>query len=205
MHTLNEPEAPLQLLARARAGDQKALGQLLESYRNYLRLLASAHVGAGLRLRLDPSDLVQETFVDATADFRGFRGTSEGELVAWLRRILVRNLADQARHHRAEGRDWRREEPLEAILGRSSLGLHRALEGNLSSPSAQVIRQERAVVLADKLAQLPDDHREVIVLRSLLHLKFDDVAVRMGRSSVAVRLLWARALERLKTLLEVKP
>jgi RNA polymerase sigma-70 factor (ECF subfamily) len=205
MNSLNQEAAPLRLLAMARAGDRDALGKLLQVYRNYLHLLACAHLGADLRLRLNPSDLVQETFVDACADFAGFRGATEAELVVWLRKILVRNLADQARRHKAQARDARREESLEVLLDRSSMAIHKALAESASSPSAQAMRQERAVVLADKLAQLPEDYRQVLILRSLLHLKFDDVSVRMGRSSVAVRLLWMRALERLRGLLEVEP
>ena len=181
---------------------RQGLGRLMELYRNYLRLLASTQVGKGLRLRLDPSDLVQETFLEAHRDFGQFEGSTERELVAWLRRILVRNLVDQARHHEAEGREWRRQESLQTLLERSSLELHRALASGISSPSAQAIRRESAVVLADTLAGLSDDFREVIVLRNLMHLKFDEVAVRLGRSPVAARVLWTRALDKLRTLLE---
>ncbi|MBI4600888.1 MAG: sigma-70 family RNA polymerase sigma factor [Planctomycetes bacterium] len=201
MGALNGKDQADVLLARARAGDPAALGRLLELYRNYLRVLASAQLGADLRLRLDPSDLVQETFLEAYRDFRRFQGTSERELVAWLRQILVRNLADQAKHHRAKGRDPRREESLEAMLERSSIQVHQALARGISSPSVQAARREKAVVLADALARLSDDYREVIVLRNLQHLKFDEIAVRMGRSSSAVRTLWARALVKLRHVL----
>jgi RNA polymerase sigma-70 factor (ECF subfamily) len=120
--------------------------------------------------------------------------------MAWLRQILVRNLADQIKRLRTAGRDWQRQESLEMLLDRSSLELERALANGISSPSAQASRREQAVLLADALARLPPDYREVIVLRNLEHRKFDDIAQRMGRSSGAARMLWARALEKLSQM-----
>jgi RNA polymerase sigma-70 factor (ECF subfamily) len=198
-------EDPAALLVQARAGDAAALGRLLDMYRNFLRLQARALIGAGLRVRLDPSDLVQETFLDAHRDFADFAGQTEGEIVAWLRKILVRNLADQLKRHRAGGRDYRRQESLEAKLDRSSRDIQEALEAGLSTPSGRAAQREQSVVLADALAALPPDYREVLVLRHLERLKFDEIAERMGRSSGAVRMLWTRALEKLHGLLEESP
>ena len=193
---------PDTLIARARAGDASALGQLLEAYRNYLRLVARSLIGDALRLCLDPSDLIQETFLEAHRDFPRFAGSGEPELVVWLRRILVRNLADQARYHRAARRDDRQHESLEAMLERTGRDAHLALTAHSSSPSAQAARREHAVLLANALADLPADYREVIMLRNFDHLVFDEVAARMGRSAGAVRMLWVRALERLAGALE---
>jgi RNA polymerase sigma-70 factor, ECF subfamily len=190
------------LLGRARAGDAAALGRLLELYRNYLRLLAQRLLGVTLRPRLEPSDLVQETFLEANRDFKQFEGGGEAELMAWLRRILVRNLADRAKREKARRRDVRRQESLEALLERSADEAERALVLGLSTPSAQATRREQAVVLADALAALPADYAEVLVLRHLERRKFDEIAARMGRSAGAVRMLWVRALEKLKELLE---
>jgi len=198
----NSEDSPERLLEQARAGCRDALGRLLELYRNYLRLLARTQIDLTLRVRLDPSDLVQETLLEAHRDFAQFAGTSEKELVAWLRRILVRNLADQVKHHKAQARNWARQESLEALLDRSSSAAEQALAKGISTPSAQAARREQAVLLADALARLPPDYREVIVLRNLEHLKFDDIAARLGRSAGAVRMLWSRALEKLGRLLE---
>src|SRR5262245_9458706 len=83
-----------QRLPRARAGDGPALGQLLELYRNYLALLARYQIGRRLQGKVDASDLIQETFLEAYRDFPQFRGNTEAELVSWLRRILAFNLAN---------------------------------------------------------------------------------------------------------------
>jgi RNA polymerase sigma-70 factor (ECF subfamily) len=195
-------DLPELLLARARDGEGAALGQLLELYRNYLRLLVRTQVEGALRARLEPSDLVQETLLEAYRDFPGFTGRTEKELMAWLRQILVRNLADQIRRFQAQGRNWKRQKSLEALLERSSAEAQEALAKSISTPSVQASRREQAVLLADALTRLPPDYREVILLRNVQRLAFDVIAVRMNRSAGAVRMLWARALEKLSQLMQ---
>src|ERR1041384_825302 len=106
----NASEQPEMLLKLARAGDSKALGRLLELYRNFLRLLARTQIGADLRVRMDSSDLVPESLREAHRGFPQFLGTTEKELLAWLRRILARNVADQVKKHKALRRNWERQE-----------------------------------------------------------------------------------------------
>lgn len=186
------------LIVRARAGDQDALGRLLEDYRDYLRLLAQAGLGRQLRPRLDPSDLVQETLLEAQRDFQQFYGQSSGEVGAWLRQILARNLADQVKRHQSQKRDVAREEPLARLLDNSP----QALAAPNSTPSAEAVRHEQADRLNLALAGLPPDYREVVTLRHLHGQAFETIAARMGRSPGAVRMLWVRALEQLGTLVE---
>src|SRR5438067_1820175 len=109
-----------RLIADARSEAPGALDRLLESYRNYLRLLARTGIDASLRGKADPSDLVQETLLKAHRHFGQFQGQTEAELAAWLRRILARNLTDLVRRFKAEGRRRARECPLGDVLGRSS-------------------------------------------------------------------------------------
>jgi RNA polymerase sigma-70 factor, ECF subfamily len=193
---------PDQLIAQARHGDEVALGKLLELYRNYLRLVARSMIGVALRVKLEPSDVVQETFLKAHQEFRGFRGQNEHQLVAWLRRILARTLADQVKHHRRQGRDLQRQESLDALLERSGLTIQNALASHACSPSEGAVRREQSVLLADAVSELPPDYREVFILRTLEHVPFEEVAIRMHRTVGAVRMLWTRALERLNQMLE---
>lgn len=190
--------SPELLLAQARAGDQQALGRLLEEYREYLRLLARPRVGRNLQVRLDPSDLVQDALFEAHRDFRQFLGGTEAELTAWLRRILVRNLTDQLKHHQSQKRDYGREQSLEVLVQQA----HEALAAPLSTPSGQAVRREQAVVLASALARLPEDYREVITRRHLEGQSFDAIAMALGRTAGAARMLWMRAIERLGGLME---
>ena len=189
---------PDQLLQLAQAGDRSALGRLLESYRNYLALLARCQIGQRLQGKLDASDLVQETFLEAHRDFAGFRGRTEGEFVHWLRRILVTNLANLVERYTARRRDVRLERQLVVGLDRSSQALDRGLVARQSSPSQQAARHDQALLLANALEQLPDDYRQVLILRHLEELTFPDVARRMKRSLDSVKNLWARALAQLR-------
>jgi RNA polymerase sigma-70 factor (ECF subfamily) len=198
----NSNRSPDFLLELARSGDTSAFGQLLTRYHNYMRLLARALAGSTLKLRLDASDVVQEACLEAHRDFPNFEGSTEAELLAWLRRILARNLADFARYQNAEMRDHRRQRSLESLLEHSSLSVQEALAATATTPSSIAAQRERAVFLADALEGLPPDYRDVVILRNLEGLKFNEVAARMGRSSGAVRMLWARAIERLSEALE---
>jgi RNA polymerase sigma-70 factor, ECF subfamily len=190
------------LMGKARAGDLSARGRLLELYRNYLRLVARSLIRPPLTVQLDASDVVQETFLKAHREFAQFAGSAERELVAWLRQILVRALANQAKHHRARGRDHRRQESLDVLLDRSSLAIQHQLADSVASPSSHAVQREQSVLLADALARLPADYREVFILRNLEQVPVDEIALRMGRSPNAVRKLWGRAMVALKQAME---
>src|SRR5947209_10634612 len=136
---------PEQLLHEAQAGDPATLGRLLELYRRYLTLLARVQIGQRLQGKVDPEDLVQETFLEAHRSFGRFRGTSEGELVVWLRQILAANLADLLRRYLGtQGRDVRLERAIEGALDRSSVLLDRGLMAMGPSPSQLASHREQA-------------------------------------------------------------
>ncbi len=192
-------------LVRARAGEPEARERLLEAHRNYLRLMARAILARRLQGKVDASDVVQETLFRAHERFGQFEGASEAELLAWLRRILARHVADLARRFGEDGaRDAARERPLEDALDRSSHAIAQLLADPATGPSGRAQRRETAVIVADALAAMEPDHREVILLKNLEELDWDEVAERMGRSVGAVRMLWVRALPRLKPLLEAR-
>ncbi|HEV3024981.1 MAG TPA: sigma-70 family RNA polymerase sigma factor [Pirellulales bacterium] len=187
-----------QLLRLARDGDDVALGQLLELYRRYLSLLARLQIGRRLQGKVDTADLVQDTFLEAHRHFAQFRGTGEAELVCWLRQILAGLLANLVRrYYGTQRRDLRLERELAEELDQSSRALDRSLAAH-STPSQRAMRREQAVLLADALERLPDDYREVIILRHLEGLSFAEVSQRMGRSVDSVKNLWARALVQLR-------
>src|SRR5436190_16314301 len=89
-----------QQLAQARAGSTEAMGNVLEACRGYLQLVAGGRLDATLQAKGGASDMIQETFLEAQRDFGQFHGTSEAELLAWLRRLLLNNLSNFARHYR---------------------------------------------------------------------------------------------------------
>jgi RNA polymerase sigma-70 factor (ECF subfamily) len=195
-----------QLVAAARDGNAEALGQLLESYRRYLKLLAKLQIDERFQAKVDPSDLVQETFVNAHRDFGTFRGTTEKELMGWLRQILAGNFADHVRRrYGRQRRDVRPERSLHRELDRSSHALDRGLVLTQTTPSQIAARRERVVVLADALEGLPDDYREVLILRHFKGLKFPELAGRMGRTTKSVEHLWARAVAELRRQIGEEP
>ncbi|MCH7686064.1 MAG: sigma-70 family RNA polymerase sigma factor [Planctomycetes bacterium] len=189
------------LLAQARQGQNDALGRLLELYRNYVKLLADLQINRRLQGKVSASDIVQETFLQAKRGFTQFRGTSEGELVVWLRQILASQLAMLFRHYSTQKRDLHLEHQLDEELNHSSQALGFSLVSKQTSPSQNAIRREQSVLLADALARISADYREVIVLRHLEGMSFPDVAQRMGRSLAAVKNLWTRAISKLRDTL----
>ena len=198
---MNGRYSPSELIKRCRQGEAPAREMLFDRYRNYLHLLAQGQMGRQLRAKCDASDLVQQTLMEAHRDFPAFQGQHEGELLAWLRRILAHNLLNAARHFTARQRDAAREVSLEQVqqgLDRSSVNLGRCLAAATPSPSQLAAQDEAAVHLADTLSRLPEDYRTVLVLRVFEGLSAEEVAEKMGRSAGAVRMLQMRALAALR-------
>ncbi|MHC4930666.1 MAG: sigma-70 family RNA polymerase sigma factor, partial [Planctomycetota bacterium] len=172
-------------------------------YRNYLAVLARGCIGTALRAKVATSDVVQETLLKAYERFSQFRGTTEQELAVWLRQILVRHLIDISRRYQAAAvRQVGRERAMDEILDRSSLALTDFLAASGVSPSQGAFQRELGVILADALAQLDEDHREVIILRHMEELGWTEIGRRMNRSPKAAGMLWARALEKIRPLIE---
>ncbi|MCA9261697.1 MAG: sigma-70 family RNA polymerase sigma factor [Planctomycetales bacterium] len=191
-------------LREAREGDGGQLGELLQQYRNYLSVLATSQIDRRLLPRVSPSDVVQETMLKAHKHFAQFRGGSEMEFRAWLRQILVNNLANFVEKHMiAARRDMRREvsiERLAASLEKSTVRLASLLPAPNATPSMAAQHREEALLLADRMAQLSESYREVLVLRNLQGLSFEEIAQQTNRSVGASRMLWLRAIEKLRSI-----
>ena len=186
-----------QRLSAARAGSQDALGQALEACRGYLLVIAQKELGGQLQAKGGASDLVQETLLDAVRAFGQFRGQTEAELLQWLRRLLLNNLADFTRLYRQTGkRRINREVQLKA--GDSSAECDSGLAATGSTPSGQAVNREQEEALQRALDGLPEDYRQVVLLRYREERTFEEIGHIMGRSANAVRKLWLRAVKRLK-------
>jgi RNA polymerase sigma-70 factor (ECF subfamily) len=122
--------------------------------------------------------------------------------MAWLRQVLARNLANLVRRYHRHGRDVRLERQLADELEQSSRALGFGLAAPQSTPSQRAVARERAVRLAAALEALPADYGEVIVLRHFECLSFAEVAQRLGRSQDSVKKVWARALGRLRVVMQ---
>lgn len=192
-----------ELLKQARAGDPQKRDELFEQCRGYLGVVARAQVETWLRAKVDASDLVQQTLLEAHRDFDRFDGEKGAQWLAWLRRILTHNAADFIRRYRGTAkRQARREVPLGPPPGMTSIAGYGDPAAPDETPSQQVIRQDDQLQLAAALSSLSADHREVIMLRNLQRLPFDEVAKRMDRSRPAVQMLWMRAIKKLQESVE---
>ena len=178
--------------------DQK---QWLERHRPYLTLLARAHLNRNHPAKLDSSDIVQQTLLDAFSKRDQFRGSSEAEFAAWLREILKHNLADALRDERRDKRDVRRNRSLEDGIDVSFSRTHAWLAAAQSSPSQKAIKQEDLLRLSEALTLLPEAQREVIVLHHLQGLKLAQVAAEIDRTEASVAGLLFRGLKALHALL----
>lgn len=188
------------LLRRAQAGDAEAMGRLLHEYRDYLYLLAKRRLVGRLRARVDASDLVQQTLLEAQRDLRGFRGSSEDELVAWLGKILQNNVYQTIqRHVIAKKRSANKERSLDET-GPDRQALANYLAADWSSPSQRAMRGEAAIRLAQAIGQLPPDQQEAVRLRHLEGHTLREIAGEMKRSELAVAGLIKRGLQRLREI-----
>jgi RNA polymerase sigma-70 factor (ECF subfamily) len=176
----------------------------MEACRGYLLRVADRRLSADLRSKGGASDLVQQTFLDAQCQFERFQGESEKELLAWLRQILLYNLAHFQRHYRATSkRDLGREAPLADEA--SSTGVEADLATPTPSPSAQVVAREEAEAVQQALQRLPEEQRQVLALRHQEQLTFEEIGQRLGRSTSGARALWLRAVERFNDELGKSP
>jgi RNA polymerase sigma-70 factor (ECF subfamily) len=191
------PQQLEESLAAARAGSREALGQLLSQYHYYLLQVARRQLAHDLQSKGDASDLVQETFLEAQRFFDRFEGRSGDELRAWLRCVLLHQTAKVGRRFRTtQKRRLAREVRLDGAD--PALATEALPAAAVPSPSAHLMARERQEVLLRALDRLPEDYRRVMLLRYQKEMTFEEIGRQMHRSADAARMLWARALERLK-------
>lgn len=188
-----------ELLQRAQAGDRDCLDRLFSACRGYLGVAARAQVETWLQAKVDASDLVQQTMLEAHRDFERFQGETEQEWWAWLRRILKHNVADFVRSYKGTAkRQVRREVRLRSPGdGTSHVGAMEPVARD-RSPSQQIAQVDEVLRVSRAVESLSDDHREVIMLRNLHRLSFSEIAEKMDRTRPAVQMLWMRAIKKLQ-------
>jgi RNA polymerase sigma-70 factor (ECF subfamily) len=173
----------------------------IERFRSYLMLLAQMRLDRKLRGKLDASDVVQQTMLEAHQAIESFRGDDTPAQAAWLRQILARNLANAVRDLTRAKRDVRKERALQTDLETSAAQVEGWLAAQQSSPSQKIERQERALKLAEALAQLPETQRDAVVLRHFEGLSLADIALQLHCTTAAVTGLLTRGLKNLRKTL----
>lgn len=172
-----------------------------DRFRGYLRLLARAQLDERLRSKLDPSDIVQQTLLQAHRGIDAFRGESDAEMAAWLRQILAHNLAHAARDFGRDKRNINQERSLQAAVDASSARLEAWLSAEQSSPSQQAQHNEQVLELCNALEQLPDAQREAVQLHYWQGCTLAEIAERIDRTPAAVAGLLKRGMRKLRELM----
>lgn len=201
---MSDPSHPnvTELIRLARQGDPASRDELFALCRKYLGYVARAQVETWLRVKVDASDVVQQTMLEAHRDFERFSGATEQEWLGWLRRILAHNVADFVRHYRGTAK--RREHREVPFRDPAASGPARGAPEPASpeaTPSQQFLELDTEMRVVAALESLPPDYQEVIMLRNFQRLPFAEVAQRMDRSRPAVQMLWMRALKKLEETL----
>ncbi len=174
-------------------------GRMLDGCRQYLLMIANSVIGPDLQAKVGASDLVQETFVEAQRHLSAFRGKTEAELRAWMRRILECRLSNLRRRHLAtEMRAVRREVAIETLLAESE-GNGDVLASQSPSPSNHAARAELTAALEQALGRLPEHYRQAVALRHQEQLSWDEIGGRMECTADAARKVWSRAIRQLRT------
>jgi RNA polymerase sigma-70 factor (ECF subfamily) len=179
------------------------LGQHLDGFREYLRLLARLQLRANLAGKIDLSGVVQQTLLEAY-EARGSFPSDVAQQAAWLRRALANNLTDEIRKLGSRGKQRVGELSLEQALEASSVRLEAWLAREESTPGRGAIRREQLSRLAEALLRLPDDQRQALELHHLQGLSLVEAGRCLGRSREAVAGLVFRGLKTLRALLMEK-
>lgn len=178
----------IEQITVAKDGNDQQRAELLESFRNYLRVIAINKIGPDTRGKLSVSDLVQETIIGAFDGLKGCRASNEAEFKAWLRQILTNELSNRYLYLHRLKRDVHNEVPI---------GSNFEIAPLTDAPIDQVLRSEQRRELADAIESLSADHQQVIRLKHQEGLSFTEIGEKMIRSSDAVRMLWNRAMDEL--------
>ncbi len=191
---VNRPSRIELLIQEARAGSGEAVGELLEACRDYLLEVANRSLSAPLRVKLAPSDLVQETALDAQRYFANFHGDRLEELLAWLRSILLNNAASAGRRYNGtQKREIAREVPLAGcadVVGN--------LKDGAPSPGSALASIEEQGKIERAIARLPADQKTAILMRNRDRASFAEIGIELQLSANAARKLWVRAFERVQ-------
>lgn len=170
-----------------------------ESFRPYLKILVRGQIPVIMQSRLDASDIVQETLLEAHRKREQYNGSEDPRQIAgWLRQLLTCNLLDALRAQQRNQRDVRREIALQQAIEESSLGLEQLLVADDTSPSQRFERNYSALRVARALEQLPEMQQQAIFLRYFQHVSLDDIAQQLEKTKPAVAGLIQRGLAALR-------
>jgi RNA polymerase sigma-70 factor (ECF subfamily) len=202
------PDDPNPLLERAAAGDAEALRTMIQEHHGRLRRMVALRLDPRLQTRIDPSDVLQDAYIDATEQLPAYVQTPAMPFFLWLRLVTGSRLAKLHRYHLgAQMRDVSREVPIfaGALPEASSAAIAAQLLGHESAPSHAARRAELRARVHEALDQMDPLDREALVLRHFEHLTSAEAAQVLGISQPAAGKRYVRALSRIKDVLAAQP
>jgi len=200
-HPLDSDRAR-KLIQAAKRGDREAIGELLAAYRSYLGAITEGEIDGALGARLDSSDIVQQTCLSAIRRIGDFDGAEQGQFVAWLKQVHLRNIQDAIRHNKGAGKRAMSKE--QQLRDSSSTPLEPPDHLGVT-PSQHAMRRETNEELRDALERLPEDQREVVRLRCFEGWEFQKISEHLGRSHDSVASLLKRGLRNLRKHYDATP
>ena len=208
MRELLDSSETMRLVQRAAHGDDRAWQRLMTEHRARLRRMVAVRLDHRLQGRVDPSDVLQESYIDATRRLAEYAGNPTMPFFLWLRFLAGQRLLEQHRRHLgAKARDAGRELSLYhgSFPEATTADLARHLLGKLSTPSQAAIRLEQKLRLEEALNSLDPIDREILALRHFEQLSNGETADVLGIDKSAASKRYARALLRLKDALLALP
>lgn len=205
---INDFEPTPDLLQRAGQGDPRALGELFSQHRERLRRMVQLRLDRRLQGRIDPSDVLQEAYVEFARALADYLRQPSLPFYLWLRLLTGRKLHALHRHHLGTKiRDAGREVSLHrgALPQASSVSLAAQLLGRLTTPSQAAVRAELQLRIQEALNSMDLIDREVLALRHFEQLSNAETAQVLGLSETAASNRFVRALKRLKKILSSAP
>lgn len=181
-----------ELIQSARDGDDAALNEIWRQLRSYLLIFADQRLDDGLKGKLDASDVVQQSLLEAHRDFGEFRGASESELKSWISRLVVHNLMDAGRRFR--------QSQQRSVMKEVALTAETEFSAVKSSSSASSIfrRRETDDELLRAVSELPERSQQILELRHRMGMSHAEIGRELGMTEVAARKLWSRIVEELQ-------
>lgn len=184
-----------QLVEAARCGCEDSLGEIIIRLRGYLLLIANGQIRGSLRAKFGASDIVQNSLLDACAAIDEFNGTTEAEMRAWLKQIVLHNFIDeQRRYTHTQSRSLDRERPLETLMVPLSASIHQA--GSKVMQKSEELQQ-----LSRALQRLSPRQQRVVEGRRRFGYSYRQIANQLGITEASVRKIWSRAIKQLSEYL----
>jgi len=186
----------LDLVRLAQDGDKAALNRLIDRYQDRVKRIVRMRLGRKLRDGVDSGDILQETFMAAVKSFDAFEMREESSLINWLSKLAERQIIAAADFHGAKKRDIKRNVPLSPpSTADGTERIEPRFGFDETHPLERMEKAESSKHLEQCLADLPEEYRELVILRDYTGASWEEVAKETGRpSAAAARMMHARAL-----------